>query len=178
MALCVKGATGVVPQRVEAIKLLARSEMAWSLVGLAGLWWLLSGGTPSSWLIGVPVVLFAAFAAQRLGGIAAPGLSMPGLARLVPFFLWESMRGGVDVARRVLVTPMRIAPGFATYPLRLQHPGARLLFANSVSLLPGTLSVDLRDDCLAIHALDCNSDFTRELQRVESVVGHVFGEAL
>ena len=82
------------------------------------------------------------------------------------------------VARRVLATPMRIAPGFATYPLRLHHPGARLLFANSVSLLPGTLAVDLRDDCLAIHALDRDSDFTAELRRVESAVGRVFGEAL
>lgn len=69
-------------------------------------------------------------------------------------------------------------PGFATYPLRLHHPGARLLFANSVSLLPGTLAVDLRDDCLAIHALDRDSDFTAELRRVESAVGRVFGEAL
>ncbi|MCB1799426.1 MAG: Na+/H+ antiporter subunit E [Gammaproteobacteria bacterium] len=159
-------------------ELTTRIDTLLSIAGLAGLWWLLSGGGASSWLIGVPVVLAAAWASRRLGGMAAPGLSISGLARLAPFFLRESVRGGVDVARRVLVVPMRIAPGFATYPLRLRHPGARLLFANSVSLLPGTLSVDLRDDCLAIHALDRDSDFTGELRRVESAVGRVFGEAL
>ena len=159
-------------------ELATRIDTLLSIAGLAGLWWLLSGGGASSWLIGVPVVLAAAWASRRLGGMAAPGLSISGLARLLPFFLRESVRGGVDVARRVLVVPMRIAPGFATYPLRLRHPGARLLFANSVSLLPGTLSVDLRDDCLAIHALDRDSDFASELRRVESAVGRVFGEAL
>lgn len=164
--------------RAEGAELSAHNATVLSLAGLAGLWWLLSGGAPSSWLIGVPVVVMAIFAARRLGATALPGLSLPGLARLLPLFLWESVRGGVDVARRVLATPMRIAPGFATYPLRLRHPGARLLFANSVSLLPGTLAVDLRDDCLAIHALDRDSDFTAELRRVESAVGRVFGEAL
>lgn len=159
-------------------ELTTRIDTLLSIAGLAGLWWLLSGGGASSWLIGVPVVLAAAWASRRLGGMAAPGLSISGLARLAPFFLRESVRGGVDVARRVLVVPMRIAPGFSTYPLRLCHPGARLLFANSVSVLPGTLSVDLRDDCLAIHALDRDSDFTGELRRVESAVGRVFGEAL
>lgn len=148
------------------------------LVALVGLWWLLTDGKMSSWLVGIPVVSAAAWASHRLLGGRLVGLSWLGLARYVAFFVWESVRGGIDVARRVIAPQMRISPGFASHRIRLRHASARLLFANSVSLMPGTLAADLHDDCLEIHALDIGTDFSHELRRVEAVVGRVFGEVV
>lgn len=145
---------------------------------LGGLWLLLSNGETSSWLVGIPVVSAAAWTSHHLGGARCIGVSWMALPRYLAFFLWESVRGGIDVAWRVMAPQMRISPGFARYQIRLRQEGARLLFANSVSLMPGTLAADLYDDCLEIHALDTGSDFSGELRRVEAAVGRVFGEAV
>lgn len=144
----------------------------------AGLWLLLSGADNASWLVGLPAVVAAAWAGRALGLFAGRGLSPVGLLRFLPFFLWESVRGGVDVARRVLAPRLKVVPGFFGYAVRLQHPGARLLFTNSVSLLPGTLAADLRGGHLEIHALDVGGDPAAELRRLETAVGRVYRERL
>ena len=148
------------------------------LAMLAALWLLLTDGALSSWIIGLPAVLGAYWAIRVYGSAVPARLSLSGLMHYLPFFLWQSVRGGVDVARRVLSPRMPIAPGFVDYPIRLQHEPARLLFANSVSLLPGTLSADLRGSSLHVHVLDRHSDVDAELLRVELATGRVFGEVL
>ncbi|MCB1801360.1 MAG: Na+/H+ antiporter subunit E [Gammaproteobacteria bacterium] len=147
-------------------------------ISLLALWALLTHAAPASWLVGLPFIALAIGAARYLRAGDVTPVSLPGLLRFVPFFLRESVRGGYDVARRVLGRRLRVQPGFANYPIRLRGERARLLFANSVSLLPGTLAADLAGDCLVIHALDASSEFERELAQVESRVAQVFGETL
>lgn len=60
---------------------------------LAGIWWLLSDGDSGSWVIGFPAVVVAAWSSRRLGAAYSGGLSLAGLLRFVPFFLYESLRG-------------------------------------------------------------------------------------
>lgn len=150
---------------------------------LSGLWLLLTDGDPTSWIIGVPVILGAYLTMRRLGSVhtalhtALP--SLLGVLYFMPFFLWESLRGGVDVALRTLTPRMRVDPGFCSYPIRLQRHEARLLFANCVSLLPGTLAADLvNNDRLTIHLLDTSADSMKELQRLERAVGRVYRDAV
>lgn len=146
------------------------------LFALALVWWLLSGGELSSWLVGVPAVLAAAWVGRRIGAEGRDSVSPLGLLRFLPYFLRESIRGGIDVASRVLRPRMRVAPGFVSYRTRLSGPRTRLLFLYSVSLLPGTLAADIEDDLLQVHALDTNNDFSDALRCLETAVGRVFGE--
>ena len=88
------------------------------------------------------------------------------------------MLGGIDVVSRVMRPTMRIAPGFLDYRLGLSQPSARLLFINTLSLLPGTLASDLDGDMLRIHALDREADLEQELTRLERAVAAVYGEVL
>lgn len=148
------------------------------VAGLAFLWWVLSDGEPASWLVGAPAVLFAVWAGRRIGGRPDGTPSPIGLLRFLPFFVRESVRGGIDVARRVLGRRLRVSPGFFSYVTRLRGRQARLLFVGSVSLLPGTLAADIQDDRLQIHALDSGSDLCGELQRLETAVARVYGEVL
>ena len=141
---------------------------------LACLWWLLSGGTPSSWLIGIPAVLLAGWWLQRLRPAGNSGLSISGLLVFLPFFIWQSLRGGLDVARRTLVPRMRIQPGLAVYATRLQHHPARVFFVNCVSLLPGTLAADIDGDELIVHMLDNRADPAGELEHLERAVSRIF----
>jgi multicomponent Na+:H+ antiporter subunit E len=142
------------------------------------LWLILAGAAPGSWLIGVPTVALAALASVRLARGRQLTLSPIGAARFVPYFLWQSLRGGLDVAARVLRPRLRIAPGLQQYPLRLTTPQAQVFFLDAISLLPGTLSADLRGCTVELHALDASIDLTPGIADLERRVGRVFGEEL
>jgi multicomponent Na+:H+ antiporter subunit E len=144
---------------------------------LAGLWWLLSDGDPGSWVIGLPAVAAAVWSVRRLRPARIGSVSLSALLRFVPFFLWESLRGGLDVARRTLAPRMRVQPDLILYRTRLSRPDARVFFTNCVSLLPGTLAADLRGDRLAVHVLDAASDAERELRLLERAVARVYPQA-
>jgi multicomponent Na+:H+ antiporter subunit E len=99
---------------------------------------------------------------------------VPGAARFAPLFLWESLRGGIDVAARVMGPRVAVRPGFLVYPSRLTDPGARVFLANCVSLLPGTLAADLEGHRLEVHVLDTEGSAARDLARLEAAVGALF----
>lgn len=149
------------------------------VVLFAGLWLTLAGpDDPASWVIGAPAVIAAVWARQRLASAPGRGLSLLGALRFLPVFLIESFKGGLDVARRVLGTRLRVEPGLLTYRLSLDSRAARVFFVDLVSLLPGTLSADLQGDTLVVHALDCRVDAAPELLRLERHVARVFRERL
>jgi multicomponent Na+:H+ antiporter subunit E len=154
------------------------SRLLLPAIVFAVLWWVVSGGDASSWVIGLPAVAAAtwSFAAMR----SRPGMSvsLPGLMRFIPFFLVESLRGGLDVARRVLSPRLDIAPGFSRYRVRLASPWARVVFADCASLLPGTLTADLRGDELELHMLSATPKVEVEIRRLERAVAVLFGEEL
>jgi multicomponent Na+:H+ antiporter subunit E len=152
-------------------------EIAGRLLLFSAVWMLLAGTDPLSWLVGVPAVIAASWASQRLAQ-RARGLSLSGLLRFVPYFVVESVRGGLDVARRVLRPRMRISPGVQTYRSRLDDRAARVFFAGSISLLPGTLSADLRGHVVHVHALDADGDLAPELERLERRVADLFAQPL
>lgn len=139
-----------------------------------GLWWLLTGGAATAWIIGVPAVAIATLAAWRLRRSSLRGIPARGLSSFLPFFLLESLRGGSDVALRTLAPRMRIQPGFITYSTRLPDDRARVFFANCVCLLPGTLAADLNHTSLYIHVLDISVDNASELERLEQAVAKLF----
>lgn len=148
------------------------------LAVFAALWFVIAGSDPSSWIIGLPTVFFASWSSLRLS-VDRPGdsgLKLVGLIWFLPYFAVESVRGGVDVAARVLRPRLKIDPGFVRYEPRLRHPVARVVFLDSVSLLPGTLSADLRDGVVEVHALDASTDLMPALQRLERLVARLFGE--
>ena len=145
-----------------------------TLGGLAGLWWLLSEGDPASWVIGLPPVAAAGWSVGWLGQGGGGAVSFTGLLRFVPYFLWESLRGGIDVALRTLAPRMRIHPGLAVYRTELRREDARMFFVNCVSLLPGTLAADLNGERLDLHLLDTRSNPEAELRRLELAVARVY----
>lgn len=141
------------------------------------LWWIVAGGDPGSWVIGLPMVALATWASLSLAGHGRPRLALWTAVSFVPFFLWESFRGGLDVASRVFVTPVRIHPGFRHFDLRLPPGPGRVFFVNCVSLLPGTLSTEVEGDRFIVHVLDDRADMAGELRTLERRVIELFGTA-
>lgn len=149
----------------------------WRLIAARGLlmlliWALLSNGDAAAWWIGVPAVLLASLISIRM--LPASGFRWLELLRFMPFFIVHSLRGGVDVARRVFRPDLPIAPARIEYPLALPPGPGRALMASVVNLLPGTLCIEFDDHCMRLHVLDGRQSFEQELQAVERRVARIF----
>lgn len=140
----------------------------------SGLWWVLAGGDPRSWVIGGPVVAAALWASHKLRRGTRPRLSLAGLLRFVPFFVWASLRGGADMALRILRPRMSIHPAFTRYPTRLATPSARFLYATCASLIPGTLMTDADGEEWEVHVISDEPGVHAELERLELAVAALF----
>jgi multicomponent Na+:H+ antiporter subunit E len=117
-------------------------------------------------------------AAAGLGALlraeSRPRLRWRGLLPFAGFFLRESVRGGWDVAWRVLHPRLRVAPGFIHFATALPEGPARHLFANVVSLLPGTVAAGFERDRVIVHAIDVSSGVEKSLRAVEQRVASLF----
>ena len=65
--------------------------------------------------------------------------------------IWECIKANFDVAYRVLHPAMPIKPGIVKVKLELQSDFGRAMLANSITLTPGTIAVDIVDDYIYVH---------------------------
>lgn len=138
------------------------------------LWWIVTDGA-GSWTFGIPVIALAVVASHRLQQTRGPLPRPLALLRFIGFFLHQSLRAGIDVARRALRPELRLAPAMIEFRLQLPAGRARILLVDTLSLLPGTLSAELNDDCLCLHVLDTELPIETEVRTVERLVAAVFG---
>lgn len=73
-------------------------------------------------------------------------------------FIWECLKANIDVAYRVLHPAMPIRPGIVKVKTELKSDLAKMLLANSITMTPGTISVDIIDDNLYIHWIYIRSE--------------------
>jgi len=73
-------------------------------------------------------------------------------------FIWECIKANIDVAYRVLHPAMPIRPGIVKVKTTLKSEMAKMLLANSITMTPGTISVDIIDDYLYIHWIYIRSE--------------------
>jgi multicomponent Na+:H+ antiporter subunit E len=163
--------TPTVPSSLSRIR---PGQFAGRMLVLAALWWVLLSGDGASWLVGGPVVIVAALVSCRLAPELRWRFSPTGAMRFAGFFLWRSLCGGVDVARRAFHPRLPLRPRFLTYPFRLPPGGARVFMANVISLQPGTLTAELGPNELTVHVLDADAPVVADLQTLEKRVAVLF----
>ncbi len=73
-------------------------------------------------------------------------------------FIWECIKANIDVAYRVLHPAMPIRPGIVKVKTTLKSELAKTLLANSITMTPGTISVDIIGDYLYIHWIYIRSE--------------------
>ena len=61
----------------------------------------------------------------------------------VPVFLWECLKANIDVAYRVIHPKLPIHPGIVKVKTILKSDAGLTFLANSITLTPGTLTVDI-----------------------------------
>lgn len=81
------------------------------------------------------------------------------------YLLWAIIRSNLDVARRVVQPRIPINPGIVMVHTVLTSPLGRTILANSITLTPGTLSVDISGNHLFIHWIDVTEESEEEATR-------------
>jgi len=138
------------------------------VLALAAIWLLLSGYFDKPLLLGFGAasVIFAAWLAHRarvLDDAGVPGGVFPGILGYMIWLTFEIGKANIMVMRQALAVEPKLSPKLFTVP---NPPGTNLgkvIFANSITLTPGTVSVDLRENEILVHGL------TEELSDLASI---------
>lgn len=120
--------------------------------------WLLWSGLFKPLLIGLGVVscLLTFVIVRRMGYFDNELFALRFSWRLLGFWAWlarEVLRSSLDVARVVLDPRLPISPRVIEIESTSKHPFDQVLLGNSITLTPGTLTLDLYDGKLRVHAL-------------------------
>lgn len=136
--------------------------------------------------IGLGVGLPLAYVGRRfyrpVTGLDASLRPLPYAALYLVTFVWELLTANFDVAYRVLAPSMPINPAVVEVPLRVESDLAITTIANSISLTPGTITMDHdpRRNVLYVHSIDgTDRDAVVEpIRRWEDYLLVVFDERL
>ena len=86
----------------------------------------------------------------------------------LPVFFWECLKANLDVAYRVLHPKTPINPGIVKVKTSLKTDTALTFLANSITLTPGTLTVDIDKDngILYVHWIDVKAKDIESATRI------------
>ncbi len=126
--------------------------------------WVLLNNTfqPDILIVGAVIAFFLSlFLCKKCELFSEMNFTPKGLIYTIIFlgvFFIELIKSNLDVTRRVLTPSLPINPGFVEVKTKLKSKFARMLLANTITLTPGTLTVEVKDDSYFIHWIDVESD--------------------
>lgn len=134
-------------------------KQSWLLIGqLFGIWLLLSGYfLPMTLALGLLSCLFVWRVSTRMD--QADGLHHRGNVNVIAWIRYlgwlavEIVKSNIDVARRVLSPGLPISPTILNVPASQATEFGRVIYANSITLTPGTVSIDVGEREIEVHAL-------------------------
>lgn len=144
-------------------------------LALAAVWALFNWGDISSWIVGVIFIVLGTLLALWLPAGDSRALRPAAILRFAVFFVLESVRGGLQVARRALAPGFSARPGFIRHRPDLSCQAAHTLFKDALTLTPGTIFVDKDGDLLIIHCMDLAEQAGEDIADLERRVGRIFG---
>jgi len=119
---------------------------------------------------GVVVSLILSFALYRnYQQIGLPQISLKKIIFLLVYIVVlfkEIILANLDVAYRVLHPKMPINPGIVIIKTQLKQDLAKMILANSITLTPGTFTLDIQGDRLLIHWINVKTDDTEKATRL------------
>ena len=152
----------------------------WLLVITFALWLALS--SKLDWpelvcasLVSLIISLFGAGIYSKLG---LPPVSLKGILFSLVYIIvlfWEIIKANFDVAYRVLHPKMPIKPGIVVIKTRLKSDIAKMILANSITLTPGTFTLDIIGDELLIHWINVKA---QDIDEATNMIGQKFEKYL
>ena len=139
------------------------------IVFLFAIWLLLSGHyTPLMLTLGLLSTLLVVVLVNRANLIDQQ--KQPVIIKPSVLFYWgwlgrEIVKSNIDVARRILNPRLQISPNVFTVKASQKSDLGRVTYANSITLVPGTVAMDVEEDVITVHAL--TQEAAADLQRGE-----------
>jgi multicomponent Na+:H+ antiporter subunit E len=87
----------------------------------------------------------------------------------IPLFIFKVIHSNFQMARIILSPRMDMRPGFVRIKSGLESDAGKLTLANSITLTPGTVTLDFVDDNLLVHWIDVTGD--DDIDHMESISG-------
>ncbi len=151
--------------------------------------WILMNWVPNvqALILGVSVALLVAVMTEFLP-VGEPTRILTQPSRLMmfcfvyfPYFWWEHFKANLDVAYRVLHPKLPIRPAILRMKSELKSDMGLTILANSVSLMPGTTTMDIDPDrgliyvhCMYISEADGGQAIQRVVHRFERMLKRIF----
>lgn len=92
-----------------------------------------------------------------------------------PYLFWEMIKANFDVAYRVIHPKLPIKPGIVKVKTNMKSDLGKLLVANSITLTPGTFTLDIKDDTMYIHWINVK---TTDLEEASKTIPGRFEKCL
>lgn len=140
------------------------------------LWWSMAEGDMRIGWLGAIAVAAAVWASRRLLPPRQGRVSVPALLRLILYFIGHSVMAGVQVSLMALRGRRSLQPAMVTISTTLQAGMPRLVLANLISLMPGTVCVGMDDDRLLLHVLDERLPVDASVAAIETRIAAVLGD--
>lgn len=121
--------------------------------------WMINSGYFKPLLLGLGVLSVVAVLALVWRMKSKDGESFPLILpawRLPSYLFWmtgQIIMANIDVARRVWLGPSSISPVIFTTRAGQKSEVGKVLYANSITMTPGTITLLVRGDILEVHAL-------------------------
>lgn len=138
---------------------------------MAVFWLLLSGLFKTQLLIlGVLSIGLTVYIAVRMGVLEHRGqeIYFP-FIKIIPYWCWlfvEIFKSNINVVKMILRKDMTIKPLLKVIPSTQKTEVGRVIFANSITLTPGTVAINIaKDGGVIVHAL--HEDSIEELEQGE-----------
>jgi len=95
----------------------------------------------------------------------------------IPWLIKQILLANVHVASLVLHPKMPIEPQILTFKTKLESDISTVTLANSITLTPGTITMDIKDGVFYVHALSKKVADDLNAGEMEDRVAHIFMEA-
>lgn len=120
--------------------------------------WLGNSGHYDALLLsfGVVSIVLVLWISHRMDVVDQESQPLHLTTKLPAYYLWlarKIVRSNIDVVVRAWRGPSAISPQFERIPAKQQSDIGRVIYANSINLTPGTLSVVVADDYILVHSL-------------------------
>lgn len=133
-------------------------------LALFGLWLALSGKfEPLFVILGLFSCVFVLIVALRMDVVDDEGQLYDHLRlHRVPSYwlwlLWEIIKSNLDVTLRILDPKLPISPSIAPLPASQRSELGRVIYANSITLTPGTITISLDATDVLVHSLTLTAE--------------------
>jgi len=95
----------------------------------------------------------------------------------VPWLLYQIVMSNLHVARLALSPSMPIDPQIITFKTKLESDISMVTLANSITLTPGTITIDVKDGVYYVHAVSKKTAGDLMTGEMEDRIAHIFMEA-